>query len=149
MRSRAVIVVAALAIALSACTSDGDDEAPVDTGSLTRAEYDAAVDLARHEVETQDAKVTSATVVLKANAGQDAESNTGHPCTGKQVLKVRLIGDFPHIVTSGGPPGGDPNGGTVTEVDIKAELDGTACLVGVSTNPQPTAEPGATVLQLG
>ncbi len=149
MRSRAFIVVAALATALSACTSDGDDPGPVDTGGLTRAEYDAAVNLARHEVEAQDATVTSATAVVKHNAGPNAPSNTGHPCTGDRVLKVRLIGDFPHIVTGDGPPGGDPNGGTVTHVDIKAELDGTACLIGVGTDPQPTAEPGATALQLG
>ena len=117
-------------------------------GPLTRRQYDAAVNLARHEIENQDAKVTSATVVLKHNAAPGAPSNTGHRCTADQVLRIRLIGRFPHTVTSGGPPGGDPNGGTVTEMDIKADPDGTACLIGVSTTSHPAPAPGATVLQL-
>ena len=87
-------------------------------GKLTRGQYDAAVNLARHEVEAQDAKVTSATAVLKHNAGKNAPSNTGHRCTGDEVLKIRLIGTFPHTVTTGTPGGGST---TVTEMDIKAD----------------------------
>ena len=148
MRSRAVIVVGTLAMASLACTPSGEDPAPVDTGSLTREQYDAAVNLARHEVEVNDAEVTSATALVRHTAGRNAPSNTGHPCTGDLVLKVRLIGTFPHVTTSGGPPGGDPNGGRVTEMDIKADVDGTACLIGVGTAKDAAPEPGATVLQL-
>ena len=152
MRSRALIVVAALAVvlgvALSGCHS-ADHKPATSTGSLTRQQYDAAVNVALHEVDNQDARITSATAVLKRNAGKNAPSNTGHRCTGDQVLKVRLIGTFPHTVTSGGPPGGDPNGGRVTQMDIKADpATGEACLIGVGTSPTPAPEPGATVLQL-
>jgi hypothetical protein len=145
MRSRALIVVAALGAALTGCHS-GDDGAATDTGKLTRQQYDAAVNVARHEVETQDARVTSATAVLKHNAGRHAPSNTGHRCTGDQVLKIRLIGTFPHTVTTGTPGGGST---TVTEMDIKADPGtGVACLIGVGTSKHPEPEQGATELQL-
>jgi hypothetical protein len=146
MRSRALIVVAALGMALAACSIDSDERADPDTGELTQQQYDVAVNVARHEVENQDAEVTSATVVLKHNAGPNARSNTGNRCTGDQVLKIRLIGTFPHTVTTGTPGGG---GATVTEMDIKADPDsGDACLIGVGTSPHPEPGTGATVLQL-
>jgi hypothetical protein len=149
MSARALIVVALVGLALAACDDGDHDAAPASTGSLTQAQYDAAVNLARHEVENQDAEITSASAVLKKNAGRNPPSNTGHRCTDDQVLKVRLIGTFPHTGISGGPPGGDPNGGTVTEMDIKADADsGEACLISVSTAPHPGPEPGATLLQL-
>jgi hypothetical protein len=146
MRSRALIVVAALGVALAGCSS-GSDEPRVDTGALTRQQYAAAVDVARHEIENQDARVISATAVVKHNAGRNAPSNTGVKCTGDQVLRIRLIGRFPHIVTTG-TPGHD--GGRVTEVDIKADLESeNACLIGVGTATNPHPVRGATVLQLG
>jgi hypothetical protein len=149
MRSRALIVVPVLALALgpalAGCRSGGDG-ARVDTGDLTRQQYDAAVNTARHEIENQDAKVTSATAVLKHNAGKNAPTNTGHRCTGDQVLRIRLIGTFPHTVTTGTPGGGST---TVTEMDIKADPGtGEACLIGVGTAKHPRPEKGATVLQL-
>ena len=144
MRSRARIVVAALAavsgVALSGCHS-ADHRPATSTGSLTRQQYDVAVNVALHEVDNQDARITSATALLKRNAGKNAPSNTGHRCTGNQVLKVRLIGTFPHVGT------GAPSG-PVTEMDIKADpATGEACLIGVGTSPTPAPEPGATVLQ--
>ena len=145
MRSRALIVAAALGLALTGCRAN-DDAGPVDTGTLTEKQYDTAVNVARHEVENQDAEVTSATAVLKHNAGPDAASNTGQKCTGDQVLKIRLIGTFPHAVTTGTPGGGST---TVTEMDIKADPDsGDACLIGVGTSAHPEPVSGATVLQL-
>jgi hypothetical protein len=147
MRGRALIAAAALGVALTGC-HPGDHEPAVDTGDLTRQQYDEAVDLALHEVENQDARITSATAVVKPNAAKHAPSNTGHRCTGERVLKVRLIGTFPHTDV-GGPPGGDPNGGRVTEMDIKADpATGDACLIGVRTSPTPAPEPEGTVLQL-
>jgi hypothetical protein len=148
MRSRALIVVTALGLALTACRGS-EDGGPVGTGKLTEKQYELAVNVARHEVENQDAEVTSATAVLKHNAAKNAPSNTGLTCTSDQVLRIRLIGTFPHTVTSGGPPGGDPNGGEVTEMDIKADaVTGDACLIGVGTGKRPKPEQGATVLQL-
>jgi hypothetical protein len=146
MRSRALIVIAALGLAVAGCSNDGQNSSSQDTGGLTRQQYAAAVNVARHEVENQDAKVTSATAVLKHNAGKNAPSNTGTKCTGDQVLRVRLIGTFPHIVTTGTPGHG---GGRATEVDIKADPESeNACLIGVRTGEVPRPEPGATVLQL-
>jgi hypothetical protein len=146
MRSRALIAVAALGLALTGCHAGAHDPA-TDTGKLTRQQYAAAVNVARHEVETQDARLTSATAVLRHNAGRNAPSNTGRRCTGDQVLKIRLIGTFPHTVTTGTPGGGGST--TVTEMDIKADPEtGVACLIGVATSKHPEPEPGATELQL-
>jgi hypothetical protein len=145
MRSRALIVVPTVAVALAGCRA-GDDGVPSGTGQLTREQYDAAVNVARHEVENQDATITSATAVLKKNAGKNAPSNTGYRCTGDHVLRIRLIGSFPHAVTTGTPAGGST---TVTEMDIKADPgSGNACLIGVGTATDPKPERGATVLQL-
>jgi hypothetical protein len=146
MRSRALIVVAALGLAVAGCSGDDGHRAGGDTGELTQRQYDVAVNVARHEVENQDAEVTSATAVLRHNAGPNAPSNTGESCTGDQVLKIRLIGTFPHAVTTGTPGGGST---AVTEMDIKADPDsGDACLIGVATTPHPEPVSGATVLQL-
>jgi hypothetical protein len=152
MRSRDLIVVAALiaalGLALAGCHSGGEG-ARENTGKLTQQQYETAVNVARHEVENQDAEVTSATAILKRNAGKNAPSNTGQKCTSDRVFRIRLIGTFPHTDTSGGPPGGDPNGGKVTEMDIKADaVTGDACLIGVGTSKHPKPEAGATVLQL-
>jgi hypothetical protein len=146
MRSRALIVVAALGLAVAGCSDDGQRATNRDTGGLTRQQYAAAVQVARHEIENQDAKVTSATAVLKHNAKKRAPSNTGMKCTGDQVLRIKLIGTFPHIVTTGTPGHG---GGRVTEVDIKADPQSeNACLIGVGTAENPQPDRGATVLQL-
>jgi hypothetical protein len=148
MRSRDLIVVGVLGLTLAGCHSGGDGSAE-STGKLTRQQYETAVNVARHEIENQDAEVTSATALLKKNAGKNAPSNTGQKCTSEQVLKIRLIGTFPHVITSGGPPGGDPNGGRVSEMDITADaVSGDACLIGVGTSKKPKAEKRATVLQL-
>jgi hypothetical protein len=149
MRTRALIVAGLLAgvpgLGLAGCTGSGDHPR-ADTGRLTPGQYAAAVNLARHEIENQDAEVTRATAVIKHNAGPGAPSNTGVECTGDQVLRVRLIGTFPHI-TTGGTPGSRP--GPVTELDIKADPDsGQACLIGVGTARHPQPDAGATVLQL-
>ncbi len=148
MRGRVLIVATALGLAVAGCGADRHDASPA-SGRLTAKQYETAVNVARHEVENQDAEVTSATAVLKRNAGRNAPSNTGLRCTSDQVLRIRMIGSFPHAVTSGGPPGGDPNGGTVTEMDIKADaVTGDPCLVSVGTARHPRPEQGATVLQL-
>jgi hypothetical protein len=145
MRSRALIVVAGLGLALTGCRGS-DGGGPADTGALTEKQYETAVNVARHEVENQDAEVTSATAILKHNAGRNAPSNTGLRCTSDQVLRIRLIGSFPHTTTTGTPGGGDT---TVTELDIKADaVTGDACLIGVGTSEHPEPESGATVLQL-
>ena len=147
MRTAVLAAAIGLALALTGCNGDDADQGSADTGTLTQAQYDAAVNVARHEVEAQDAEVTIATAVLKHNAGQHAPSNTGHRCTGDDVLKIRLIGTFPHTVTTGTPGGGST---TVTEMDIKADPEtGLACLIGVGTSEHPVPQPGATVLQLG
>ena len=147
MRTRAIVSATALALALTGCTGGGDEHGRAGTGKLTRQQYDAAVNAARHEVDNQDATLTSATAVLKHNAGKNAPSNTGLTCTSDHVLRIRLIGTFPHTTTTGTPGGGST---TVTEMDLKADaVSGDVCLIGVGTSNHPEPAKGATVLQLG
>ena len=107
-----------------------------------------ATTAAEHEVDEEQATLTSATVVL--NSGTVTRSNTGHPCTSGHLLQVKLIGDFPHIVTTGDVvPGASPQP-DFTGRAVLLTLDagsGEVCLIGVQVGT-PTPEPGATVLHL-
>ncbi|WP_344156522.1 hypothetical protein [Nocardioides koreensis] len=76
--------------------------------------------------------------------------NLGVACESDRLLHIRLIGTFPHIVTTGHPP--DPHSTsapedlTVHAVLLTADAEsGRACLVGVQTG-EVAPEPGAVVL---
>ena len=136
--------------------SDISSSAPAH-GSLTDAEFKVAVAVARAEVAKEAATITSATTTV--GAGTVTETNDGPPCTSGTLLHIKLIGTFPHIVTTGrptddassasAPSGGVPTDGSgysVTAVLITADpASGEACLLSVQIGPV-APDPGATLL---
>lgn len=111
-------------------------------GELTDQEYAYAVGLARQEVREDDASVSSATVTVGRDSVTD--SNLGYSCESSRLLHIKLIGTFPHIVTTGHPQ--DPEGTatedfTVNAVVLTADAEsGHACMKGVQTGdaaPEP------------
>ena len=152
MRNLVSATVAGLVLGpfLGACTSTQRDDTPVDHG-LTGAERAAAVAAARTEIERQEATVTSATVTI--GRGPVAQSNTGFTCESDVVLKVKLIGDFPHVVTTGHALG-PRNHGEDVDFIVRAMLlkvdpdSGQTCLIGVQTG-KVRPDPGAIDLDLG
>jgi hypothetical protein len=106
---------------------DGVDAAS--RGPLTAEQYAAAVRVAQREVREKKASLTSATAILRR--GTVVRANVGPACTSGHLIRIRLLGRFPHIVT-GGTTGG--SGGRFTEVDIAADAaTGRACELGVGT----------------
>ena len=153
-----------LAVLLTACStahSPGDSSAspiseatfsPLARGALSHDEVDRAVAVARDEISDAGASVYSATAI--SQSGRVLASNTGKPCTSGRLLKVKLIGSFPHTVTTGhlvraGEPIPDF---TVRAMIITADAwSGEPCLITVQTaeagEPKPLAD--ATALDLG
>jgi hypothetical protein len=141
-----------LLIVLSGCAGSaapsGSAESTAGTrGELTDREYASAVDLARLEVREGDASISSATV--RVGHGRVTDSNLGYSCESGRLLHVKLIGTFPHIVTSGHPQDpkstAAPEDFTVHAVLLTADAEsGRACLKGVQTGdvaPEPESVP--------
>jgi hypothetical protein len=99
-------------------------------GPLTDAQYAAAVRVAQHQIDQQKpSRLTSATAVLKP--GKVRQPNLADACHSGEVVKIRLVGRFPHVVTGGRPGGGS---GAVTLVGVTTDAkSGRACLLGVGT----------------
>jgi hypothetical protein len=141
-----------LSIAFSGCRGapEAPRSRPSDPGSKARAgltdgQYAAAVALARQEIRKDDAHVTSATVAIHRNS--IAEFNLGYRCESGQVLEIKLIGTFPHIVTTGHPTETQEDF-TVHAVLLTADAEsGRACLEGVQTGAVEP-ESGATALAI-
>jgi hypothetical protein len=116
---------------------------------LTRPEIRKADAAARRELASEPATVQSASAT--ASRGVLLQSNTGTPCRSGWLLHVKLIGRFPHIVTTGLPSnGGQANRSTVVHaVLLTADAaTGRTCLLSVETGAVRPS-PGATVLHLG
>jgi hypothetical protein len=146
-----------LAVAASGCSSSPQAPAATAPSSATdaasngptREEIAVATRLAQREADTQEGTITAATVTVGPGKG----APTARGCTaGRRVLHITLMGDFPHIVTTGyafdpDAPGSPPDF-TVHSVGIVANpASGRTCIVGVSTGT-PHPESGATVLSL-
>jgi hypothetical protein len=131
---------------LVACSSaPAPSAAPQDRGTfLSHDELTKAEAVARQTIASQGASVSSATVIERR--GKVRDSNTGHRCTSGRELQIKLIGKFPHTVTTGhavSPGSPDPDF-TVRAMLITADADsGLACLIGVQTGenggPNPLA----------
>ena len=143
---RALAGIALLPL-LVACSPD--ETAP--TSSLSQDDIAKAETLVRDIIADQDAAVTSASVI--ARSGRVLGGNTGHPCTSGRELKIKLIGDFPHISTTGHPvkAGSAPPDFTVRAMVIIADAEsGRACLICVQTaeNGEPKPLPRSTILSV-
>ena len=132
---------------LSACGSQPADGGPAN-GSHEDRDLTLARAIAKDAVTAEEADVSSATFVVRS--GTVTESNVGHSCTSGRLIEVKLIGDFPHIVTTGHPVRVGQDGDfTVTALDITADAaDGKVCLKGVQTGVVEPAS-GAVEIPLG
>ncbi|WP_248581251.1 hypothetical protein [Nocardioides sp. InS609-2] len=93
-------------------------------------------------IADQGASVSNASAI--AQSGKVADSNTGQPCTSGRVLQIKLIGNFPHTVTTGHPvpPGSPAPDSTVRAMIITADAkSGRACLIGVQTGENGEVKP--------
>ncbi|MFT4108007.1 hypothetical protein [Propionicimonas sp.] len=137
---------------LAACSSAGMPQAGPNAGeaSLTQDEVTEAVALARQVIADQGATVSAASAI--ARAGTTEDSNTGYPCTSGRELLIKVIGTFPHTVTTGagGPTGSPASDSTVRAMIITADAaSGRACLITAQTG-DGAAEPlpGGTTLSI-
>ncbi len=139
---------------LAACFSTQTPHAASEGGgaSLSQDELAKAEAVARRVIADQGASVSSATAVERS--GNVKDSNTGHPCTSGRELQIKLIGKFPHTVTTGHPvpPGSPTPDFTVRAMIITADAEsGLACLIGVQTGENGGPKPlvGGTSLTVG
>lgn len=132
--------------------SPAPEPTPQGNAVLTDHEYTLARGLAWREMrlhEAEGAVITDASVTV--GYGKMFESNVGYACTSGRLLYIKLIGDFPRIVTTGHPvlPGEPVPDFTVHAVLITADAEsGRACLIGVQTGDVAPA-PGAVTLPMG
>jgi len=147
------LAAVALLPLLAACSAAESPHATPEsaTSSLSQDEIAKAEAVARKVIADQGASVTNASVI--AQRGRVTDSNTGHPCTSGRKLQIKLIGDFPHNVTTGHPvkPGSPLPDFTVRAMLITADAEsGRACLIGVQTaeNGEPKPLPGSTILSV-
>ena len=138
---------------LAACSSVHATHSTADDhgASLSQDEVAKAETIARGVIADQGTTVTSASVV--ARPGTVKDSNTGHPCTSGRELRIRLIGKFPHTVTTGHPvePGVPTPDFTVRAMNVTADAEsGLACLIGVQTSENGKVKPlpGSTMLSV-
>jgi len=107
---------------------------------LSRQQIALATRIARHEIARQGSHIRVA--VAQLHPGVVHQSNTGHTCTSGTLLRVTLIGSFPHGKVSP-TPGGD---GTVRAEVVEANPStGQECLIGAQTG-QVQPPQGATRL---
>ena len=148
-------LAALVALPLLAACSSTQTPHTASTGdgrSLSQDEVAKAEAVARQAIADQGASVSSATVI--EHPGKVRDSNTGHPCTSGRELQIKLIGKFPHTVTTGHPvpPGSPTPDFTVRAMIITADADsGLACLIGVQTgeNGEPKRLAGGMPLAVG
>lgn len=119
--------------------------------SLSLDEIAKAEAVARQAIADQGATVSGAYVMERS--GKIRDSNTGHRCTSGHELQIKLIGKFPHTVTTGHPvlPGSPTPDFTVRAMIITADAEsGLACLIGVQTGEDGGPKPltGGTTLPL-
>jgi hypothetical protein len=116
-------------------------------GSLTEAQFNVAVAVARAEIAKYKATVTSATATV--GEGTVTDPNAGPACTSGTLLHIKLLGTFPTIVVA--PPSTNDaptadNDYSVTAVSITADPEsGKPCDISVQTG-STTPDAGATVL---
>jgi len=95
---------------------------------LTRHQIALATRIVRNEIAKQGSHIRIA--VAQLHPGVVHQSNTGHTCNSGTLLRVTMIGSFPHGKVAP-TPGGD---GTVRAEVVEANPStGQECLIGVKT----------------
>ena len=93
---------AVLALLLAGCGSISEAGTLATSASqLSHDELAEAYSAADEKAESEDAHITSATVT--AEEGTVPETNTGYRCSSGRLLRITLIGTFPHAVVAHGP----------------------------------------------
>jgi hypothetical protein len=133
--------LAALTVAgCSSTSAAGNGTRQPNPAGLTRQQIALATHIARHEIAKQGSHIRIA--VAQLHPGAVHQSNTGHTCHSGTLLRVTMIGSFPHT-TVAGTPGGDA--AVHAEVVEANPSTGQECLIGVKTGQvQPPS--GATRL---
>jgi len=102
---------------------------PADYGSLTADQYAVAVRVARTVSRDPGNHLTSATAVVVSGRVSRADAPAG--CRSGRLLKVRLIGRFPHTVVDRSPD--TARQGPVRAVLLTAVVSsGEVCAAGIS-----------------
>lgn len=125
---------------LAACGANppnaGKSPPPLPEDRLTAQQLGYARDVIAHDRELARSEITSATVVRRP--GRITNANVGGPCLSGQLLQIKVIGRFPHVLTSGGPPmtSSHPRDMTVTAILLTADAEtGRLCQEGVQVGP--------------
>ena len=123
---RAVVAGCLLVLLLSGCDGQSPDDA------VKHERVDKAARIAQEYATKEEATIRSATATW--SSGTVATPNTSQECESGQLVNITLAGSFPHITTSGGPPGGDGTDGVVTGVFLTADAQsGNICQISVTT----------------
>ena len=143
---------AVLALLLAGCGSISEAGTLATSASqLSHDELAEAYSAADEKAESEDAHITSATVT--AEEGTVPETNTGYRCSSGRLLRITLIGTFPHAVVAHGPAN-PSHAAEPFDSDVHAMLliadaaTGRVCEIGVQTGAV-SPDPNATVLDLG
>lgn len=127
------VVVGCLLVLLSGCDGQQSGDA------VEHERVDKATYLAQEYAAKEEATIRSATATW--SSGTIATPNTGQKCESGQLVNITLAGSFPHIATSGGPPGGDGTYGAVTGVFLTADAQsGNICQISVTTGEVESGE---------
>lgn len=125
------LAAAACALAVSGCSfhENGGRTPRANPAGLTARQIAFAEHIARAEIAKQRSHVRLA--VAQLHPGSVRWSNTGHACTTGTLLRVTLIGSFPHTLVAPVPGGS----GTVRAEVIEANpVTGQECSIGVTTD---------------
>jgi len=97
----------------------------------------------------EDAHIKSVSVLVHPGRVSKSESNFGRACSSGRLIDVKLIGDFPHLVTTGHPvQPGEHVDFTVHAVAVTADArTGEICLQGVQAG-KVAPDAGATEISI-
>jgi len=132
-----------IALALAGCSSTGSavsDARQSNPAGLTRQQITFATHIARREIAKQGSHIRIA--VAQLHPGTVHQSNTGHTCETGTLLRVTMIGSFPHTTVAPMPGG---NATVHAEIVEANPTTGQECLIGVKTG-QVQPPDGATRL---
>ncbi len=124
------LAAAACALAVAGCSShENEGRTPqANPAGLTGQQIALAEHIARTEIARQGSRIRLA--VPQLHPGSVRQSNTGHTCKTGTLLRVTLIGSFPHTTVAPLPG----RSATVHAEVVEANpVTGQECLIGVKT----------------